>query len=224
MQDKKRLPRIERHDDVGLHEDENQHLWAVSYSDFLMALLSFFILFFSMDTPERAKLVLQIASQFKNTGGISASETSGPEGLGGGSQRVPASLLATFEKLHLKTEQDNEALVVDFPNDLFLPGEHIMANAQQILVTEFLQQLKPYSQKVNIYFEGHTDNSPLRRHKNEIIVDNYVLSSLRANSALSMARTLGFSEKNLFIQANSSNVRNSRSLSIRIEPKQMETL
>jgi flagellar motor protein MotB len=224
VQDKRRLPRIERHDDVTLHEDENQHLWAVSYSDFLMALLSFFILFFSVDTPERAKLVMQIASQFHNTGGISASSTSGVEGLGGTHQRVPASLIQTFQQLHLKTEQDNEALVVDFPNNLFLPGEHIMASEQKNLVEAFLQKLKPYSQQINIYFEGHTDNAPLRRHKNAIVVDNYVLSSLRANSALSMARSLGFSEKNLFIQANSSNIRNSRSLSIRIEPKTTETL
>jgi hypothetical protein len=43
---------------------------------------------------------------------------------------------------------------------------------------------------------------------------------LRASSALFLAKQLGFSEKNLFIQAASSNLRNSRSLSIRIEPRE----
>lgn len=221
MQDKKRLPRIERHDEIALHEDENQHLWAVSYSDFLMALLSFFILFFSMDSPERNKVVLQIASQFKNNGGISATaNASGNEGLGGSHQRAPANLAETFSKLNVKVEQDNEAIVINFPDDLFLPGEHIISPHEKSLVSDFLAKLKPYDSQVNIYFEGHTDKSPLRRHRNHIVVDNYVLSSLRANSALSMARKLGFAEKNLFIQANSSNLRNSRSLSVRIEPKQ----
>lgn len=229
MQPKKRVPRVERYEDPAVHEDANQHLWAVSYSDFLMVLLSFFVLFFSVDSPTRSSVVLQIADQFKGStpaGSVSKSSTdkSTPAGLGGSYGRIPANLADSFSELHVQVEKDNEALVVNFPNDFFLPGEHIIEPSHRLMITQFLAKVKPFESKVNLYFEGHTDNSPLKKHKNDIIVDNYVLSSLRANSALSMARVLGFSEKNLFIQANSSNVRNSRSLSIRIEPKQLETL
>ena len=59
---KKRLPRIDRHQGIHVAEDENQHLWAVSYSDFLMALLAFFILFFSMDDTKKDQLILKIKS------------------------------------------------------------------------------------------------------------------------------------------------------------------
>jgi len=229
VQPKKRFPRVERYEETTLHEDSNQHLWAVSYSDFLMALLSFFILFFSVDSPTRSSVVLQIADQFKSSSpsGKSVSGVSddkSPAGLGGSYGRIPANLADSFADLHVQVEKDNEALVINFPNDFFLPGQHIIEPSHREMISQFLEKIKPFEAKVNLYFEGHTDDSPLRIHKNDIIVDNYVLSSLRANSALSMARTLGFSEKNLFIQANSSNVRNSRSLSIRIEPKQLETL
>ena len=33
-------------------QDDSTHLWAVSYADFLMVLLCFFILFFSVDGPK----------------------------------------------------------------------------------------------------------------------------------------------------------------------------
>ncbi|MNY45037.1 hypothetical protein D3C86_1801120 [compost metagenome] len=87
------------------------------------------------------------------------------------------------------------------------------------LVEKFLNIIKPYEKNVNLFFEGHADASPLKIHRNNIIVDNFVLSSLRASSALGFAREMGFSEKIMFIQAASSNLRNSRSLSIRIEPR-----
>lgn len=219
MQDnspKKRLPRLERDDEITVHEDENSHLWAVSYSDFLMALLSFFILFFSMDTPARQTLILNLAGEFSNDG-------KGP-GMGGKFEgqvhksRIPATVLHSFKDLDVNV--DKESLVINFPDNFFMPGRHIIQADHQQLISNFLTKLKPYENQVNIYFEGHTDDKPLHKYKNDIIVDNFVLSSLRASSALLVAKKLGFSESHLFIQAASSNLRNSRSLSIRIEPRE----
>lgn len=216
---KKRLPRIERDETSHVLEDENQHLWAVSYSDFLMALLSFFILFFSVDAPQRSQLIMELSQQFSPSGTGSGSSSSGGGVESGLSGRMPSSLMESLKELKVSMSKDHESLIVNFPNDLYGPGQHQFAKDRALLVENFLNTVKPYQDKVILYFEGHTDDAPLRVHKNNIVVDNFVLSSLRASFALGYAREMGFSDKNMFIQAAASNLRNSRSLSIRIEPR-----
>lgn len=226
LDDSKRLARIERDEVITVHEDENQHLWAVSYSDFLMALLSFFILFFSVEAPEKQKIIMQLAGQFAGSGGTGGTQQTGA-GTGTGAEesgttgkpRVPASVLESLKGLNVSVDKEKESLIVNFPNDFYEPGRHHINSEKVSLIKDFLKLVKPFQNQVNLYFEGHADDTPLKHHKNNIIVDNFVLSSLRASTALGVAREDGFSEKNMFIQAASSNLRNSRSLSIRIEPR-----
>lgn len=217
QQPEKRLPRIERDDAIHVHEDENQHLWAVSYSDFLMVLLSFFILFFSAETPQRQRLILELAGHFSGAAGNATGN--GPGTGSQKTQRMPSAMMDHLKNLDVTVDKEKESLIVNFPNDLYAPGQHHITKDKVTLVRNFLEVVKPYQGTVNLYFEGHADAAPLKIHRNEIVVDNFVLSSLRASSALGFARDLGFSDKNMFIQAASSNLRNSRSLSIRIEPR-----
>lgn len=217
---KKRLPRVERDELLHLGEDENQHLWAVSYSDFLMVLLCFFILFFSAEPPQKKRLLLEIATQFSGpTLGVGSGSGQGTGTGPAGNQRMPAALLDSLKNLDVVVDKEKETLVINFPNDLYGPGQHKIDKNRLELIHNFLTIIKPYEKSVNLFFEGHADASPLKIHRNNIIVDNFVLSSLRASSALGFARDMGFSEKIMFIQAASSNLRNSRSLSIRIEPR-----
>lgn len=214
---KPRLPRIDREEVVVVHEDENSHLWAVSYSDFLMALMSFFILFYSADSSNRKTIIMNLAKTFSKDGkpysaGYGEGEKDQPH-------RIPASFTDALKNMNVDVAQDQESLVVNFPDDFFRPGRHEISTDSQSEIEKFLVRLKPFQAQINLYFEGHADNNPMKVHKSNIIVDNFVLSSLRASSALIIAKNMGFSEKNLYIQADSSNVRNSRSLSIRIEPR-----
>lgn len=217
MPPNKRLPRIERDEVTLVHEDENQHLWAVSYSDFLMALLSFFILFFSVETPQRQQLIMELAGQFSGSG--ASHQADGDQATASPDKRLPANVFESLQGLDVTVDKEKEVLIVNFPDDFYKPGQHHINQDKQIVIQKFLEVIKPYITKVNLYFEGHADDSPLKIHKNDIIVDNFVLSSLRASTALGLARHQGFSEKHMFIQAASSNLRNSRSLSIRIEPR-----
>lgn len=223
-QHKRRLPRIDRHQGIHVAEDENQHLWAVSYSDFLMALLSFFILFFSMETPTRQKLIMQIAGEFKGDSKSTGFKNPGfgkGEGYGDAqNKRMPSGLMNQLRSMKVDVSPEKESLVINLPDDFFMPGQYRITAENNSKIQAILDLLKPYGKDINIYFEGHADNSPLRFHKNDIITDNFVLSSLRASTMLQMAKIVGFPEKNLFIQAASSNIRNSRSLSIRIEPRE----
>lgn len=227
MERKRRLPRVERHETILVHEDENQHLWAVSYSDFLMALLSFFILFFSMEsTDDRSELIMHLAGQFSSDSAVAGSAGGSAAATATSSKntdkqgRLPANLLSSLSEMDYEVDKEKRSLIVHFPDNLFGPGQYRIAETNQKSMTRFLEILKPHQEKVRLYFEGHADTTPLVRHRSDVVTDNFVLSSLRANAALSIARSQGFSEQNLFVQAASSNRRNSRSFSVRIEPKQ----
>ena len=224
MERKRRLPRVERHETILVHEDENKHLWAVSYSDFLMALLSFFILFFSMESKEdRSELIMHLANQFSSDKVVAGSASSSGESAGNtaeGHRRLPATLLSSLSEMDYEVDKEKKSLIVHFPDDIFQPGQYRISDQNKKTMNRFLDILKPHQGKVRLYFEGHADTAPLVRHRSSVVTDNFVLSSLRANAALSLARGNGFSEENLFVQAASSNRRNSRSFSVRIEPRQ----
>jgi flagellar motor protein MotB len=215
-----RLPRIEREEEVAVHEDDNSHLWAVSYSDFLMALLSFFILFFSADNHERDNMVMELATQFQSSGtGTGLNQAGTGHSMESKPGRLPSSLIDSLKGLDVTTDKEKHVLIVNFPNDFFLPGQHSVSADQESKISHFLDVLAPYKSSLSIYFEGHADQQPLVKSKSHLMTDNFVLSSLRASSALIIARKKGFAEKDLYIAAASSNIRNTRSLTVRIEPK-----
>lgn len=228
MRAKRELPRIERDIEVEVQEDANAHLWAVSYADFLMALLSFFILFYSVDDQKREQLILNISNQLAKdsvlngaaagTAGSAAMASQDPLAVQTGSPaQVRKNLVNALQGLEVKIEEENQHLIINFPDDIFSNGSYRLTEGNKNQLTRFLEIARPYNGKFNLFFEGHTDSKPIRKTRTTVITDNYILSSLRASSALQLAVTAGFDEKFLFTQANSSNVRNSRSLSIRLE-------
>lgn len=219
----RRFERIERDENIEIHEDENSHLWAVSYSDFLMVLLSFFILFYSVDEDKQDQLIFQIAKNFagnSNAQGIGANKNHEP--VKSAIERIPTSLFDHIKSLQVNLSENKKHLTINFPDDLFAIGSHELNQENEKVIIETLNILKPHSQNLYLYFEGHTDDRPLHTKVRNINLDNYVLSSLRASSALLKAQQLGFPEEQMFIQAASSHIRNSRSLSLRVSQKGAE--
>jgi flagellar motor protein MotB len=215
----KRYPRVERELPVEVYEDENSHLWAVSYADFLMALLSFFILFFSIDEKSHDQFFIQLAKEFS----IEApSEKNGTgRGLTSTSKSMPdiqksTSLQQALQSLNLKTTVEKNRLVVDFPQDFFLNGEYSIGQENKVFFNQVLKKIEPFKQDLKIYFEGHTDDKPSRKKVENLVVDNFLLSSLRASTALFLAKEIGFTEEQMYIQAASSHKRNTRSISMHL--------
>lgn len=212
---KKRLPRIERTDVVVVREDENANLWAVSYADFLMALLSFFVLFYSADPDKRENLIFNLSKQFSQYGG-GAGEL---QKVDRGPAQLSESLVQAANRLNFKVERQGQILTLNFADNMYRPGRYDFPKKHEQELKEVLQLLKAHQGSINLYFEGHADNQPLIHHKTSVVKDNYILSSLRASTALKLASDMGIDENNMFIKASSSNTRNTRSLSIRIEVK-----
>ena len=209
---KNRTIRIERNGKSKVHEDDNQHLWAVSYSDFLMVLLSFFILFYSADEDNRESLVQKISNHFALDGGQVDNKGKVP------GSRIPASFKEEFPELSFEESNKNESLYIHFPENFFASGEYDLGNPEKEKISEVLNKLKPMAEELFITFEGHSDQSPITyaKQRHHFLSSNFVLSSMRATSALEVAQKIGFKEDHLFVSAYSSNKRNSRSLTIRI--------
>lgn len=217
----KRYPRIERDETIEVQEDENSHMWAVSYADFLMALLSFFILFFSIDEKSQNQLFMQLTKEFSDV----AEKKAGFGDLQNGRsissknselQLDSMSLQEALKNLDVETHVDKNKFVVDFPKNFFGNGDYQIAAEQRKLVDLVLGKIKPFQKDIKIYFEGHTDDRPSHKKMNTLVVDNFLLSSLRASTALLAAKDNGFEEKNMYIQAASSHKRNTRSLSMHV--------
>lgn len=213
---KRRLPRVERYEMIKVHEDDNQHLWAVSYADFLMVLLSFFVIFYSTDEIQQSTIMQKISMHFS----VEAKDANPVASDKVIATRLPANFkeIAALYNFQVLTHKEN--VFIHFPEDFFAPGKHKIDSSHGELVKKILEPLKPFASELNFFFEGHADKDPLKKSKNAIVKDNFVLSSLRASAALDIARTSGIPEDHMFIKAASSNIRNSRSLTIRISPKE----
>ncbi len=217
--DKPRLPRVDRDVEVKIHEDENQHLWAVSYADFLMALLAFFILFFSMDEPRRDDLLHTLTMQFEKASLTKSAQADRmPNSIPGS---VSADIMNQLKDLNVSFIPEGRSLLVNLPDDYFRPGRYRIDSKNRHVMTRLLELVKPYSDHVNIYFEGHSDEEPLARAKTPVLTDNLVLSSLRATSALNFAKEMGFHADHLFISGMGSGQRKTRTLSLRLEPREV---
>lgn len=206
-----RKPRVYREDPVEtLHEDG--HAWAVSYADFLMVLLSFFVIFFSIDDQKRDNLFQKLAVTGKPVDQKFAANKNDrlPQGVN--------SALTNLDGLYVSRPDEKEKLYIYFEDNIYLPGQLDLSPPQIEKLKGILTQLEPYMKEISITFIGHTDSSTVSVSKNRFISDNFDLSSLRATKALQQAVKAGFDANQMFAKGVASHSRGSRTLSLVVSP------
>ena len=84
-------------------------------------------------------------------------------------------------------------------------------------MVDVLRTIQSSNRFVRLVFVGHTDSQPLNvlLHRN-VLNSNQDLSGIRASRALNFALKMGFPADRLTTEGAGSEVRNTRSLSIRI--------
>ncbi|MCB0390319.1 MAG: OmpA family protein [Bdellovibrionales bacterium] len=240
MQDNEKLRyhRVERSDDDYHLEDETSHLWAVSYADFLMVLLSFFILFFSVDNQDKNSIIRSIlettSTKEKGKGSYEgSSKVLGPDNpyisnYSQGNKRYTGSYNSNrkmaslsdlqntiFKKYQYEYIDKQKKLILRLPDDVYKKGSINLNEKVKEQLSSTLSKLIPFSEQLKITFVGHTDSVPIVKNR-KVIVDNYDLSVLRATRVLQLAIKQGLSPNNLLAKGAAENERNSRSLSIEI--------
>lgn len=238
--DQARPFRVTRRASLAVEHKENLN-WAVSYSDLLMVLMSFFILFFSMEdkskTPKDGPSPLErIAMGMRGQtapspaasasappparmgAGADGSAVSGPEAIarsGNGFQERLDGWNAKLKSARLHTKISGENLIVDFPEAVYAPGRYDVPASVQDDLRTVAGLLAEDLERVQLVVIGHADPQPLRARR-EFLQDNFDLSTIRALRGLRFMASLGIPEARLFAQGASSNDRGQRSISIEI--------
>jgi flagellar motor protein MotB len=204
--------------------------WAVSYADFLMVLLSFFIIFFSMDKKTLLHSISADLHKFAaaNGKGNNSGSAKGPyagsgQGTGLGSSisddqgiiRKIASSIVGAKPILAKSP---DKVILDLPADIYAVGEYEL---DPNLLNPIIEQLRPYAEHVNIIVVGHADSISFAEKKKNIMRDNMTLSSVRASFASIYLRAK-LPQTVIWTQGMSENKRNTRSLSLVVELKNKE--
>ena len=206
-------------------QSEESHGWAVSYSDLLMVLMSFFIIFFSTKDDQKPELISEIAMSMKS-GGSSRPEPSTEEALKLDKNQRPnvaGNAIADVKNLFtgnemVSLESKPSSLKISFLEDLFPPRKFSLNSRATSQIDSILERLKDHQDKILIYFVGHTDSKAVSQ-LGDAIADNFELSSMRANSALRYALSKGFKAENLNLQGSADNFEKFRTLSVEIRLK-----
>ena len=199
---------------------EDSHSWAISYADFLMVLLSFFIVFFSIDDKNRENFIIQLVA------GMAQKENQAPavpkekDAMSELNQKTIMSLDEQF-KAQLRgiaqVEKDRDTVLIHFPDDIYDVGRVNLSPVQKEAVVEILNRLKPYMDRLVIGFIGHADSTPVKSHKGKILKTNFDVSVLRASTALVFGVQMGLPSERMYATGSGEQVRRSRSLSIIIK-------
>lgn len=224
------LPRIHRGESSRLEEGGDSHLWAVSYSDLLMVLMSFFVIYFSFDNADPSNSnILSIAKSMREggaiAGGTGTKDTD--KGFEGKNVAMDAgqmamekgtndSFIQKLRSLNVKIQAPGDAVVLNLEDDIFKGGEFVLPVETETRLKEIYDLLTPYREQVSIVVIGHADHTKMGR-RNDYLSNNFDLSSLRALKALQYFLSLGFPQDQISAQGAAENERNSRSLSLRIQ-------
>lgn len=220
---------IRRIKQAEVYEDPNQHLWAISYSDLLMVLLTFFVLFFSFGENSKQPLVDKIKISFEKVGkkgkqgvitGSATPEAEAPRSV----SNVSPGLAEKLKDLDVSvaTKVQNEKFVIDFPDDFYSAGKYELNAKQKKELARVLAVVREYDENIHLTFIGHTDEVPVAYANNKVINSNLVLSNLRAARAVEVAWEEGFSPKYVFSQGAGEQQRKTRSLSLEIRGRENE--
>lgn len=205
---------------------EDSTSWAVSYSDMLMVLMSFFIIFFSYDETKRSTILSELSTEMNGkVAEVSAksplADTAEDEGEGevseGREQLQSMNQSMKDAAIHSDLSAQTEELTIHLSDGLYEPRTFDLNLKAKVELEKVLRVLKPYNQKVRIVFIGHADSSTFRRG-NKYLGNNFDLSALRASRAMALGLEMGFDIAYLSIEAEGSNLRNSRTLSLKIIP------
>lgn len=113
----------------------------------------------------------------------------------------------------------SRTVVVDLPDNLFMPGHYRTSKLARKALHKLMDQLEASGQSFAITVIGHSDRLPIRHLKQRNRVkSNLHLSRLRAYRAANYLRSLGVKNAALRTEGVSSHLRATRSLSVRVRP------
>lgn len=190
--------------------EENDHdSWSVSYTDLLMVLMSFFIIFFSYG-DEKLNKKEQEGDGFgvADAGPIAKVK----EVL---NSRAPASINLKDRVISVREEE----IKVLLGDNIYNPGEYKVNELVMREALEVWKAIEPYKDEIELTVVGHTDTTAFRENRRFLVDSNLILSSIRATKAAEFFVDKGLPIENINTRGLDDRSRNSRSLSLVIKGK-----
>lgn len=231
---KPRLGRLEvvrrGHDHQNRIPHYDEHSWAVSYADFLMVLLSFFVIFFGQsDGVDNVifKITQELSKNNDSSTGSIHQASKATESLGtfagnfSGSgplerQAIANELRKQFSGFKISENEKEKALSIQLPENIYEKGQFKLTADSKKQFEDLAKLLLPFKDSIAITVTGHTDNVAVNSSGVKKFDDNTELSSLRAYYATKNLIELGFSENQVRIKTLLKEHRNSRTLSVHV--------
>lgn len=217
--------RVEHRESTQILAEDNQG-WAVSYSDMLMVLMSFFVIFFSFENEEKDSLFTKITLEMGARAGVSTGGGTAISGSGS-SATLPAGSLEggisqiaddLSDSISLQVSVASaEEMTIHLSDNIYASRQFAVNAALRRELDIILDILEPNKAQLRIAFIGHSDTAQISNPQ-KLLANNFDLSSLRASRAMSYAVAQGYDPKHLAIEASASNLRDTRSLSVRVSP------
>ncbi len=198
--------RIESLAEADVTAADEGHSWAVSYSDLLMVLMSFFIIFFSYQEEKPQDLLRDIAvgisSKAKKSqpqqNGVPSQPSDGTSGAITQSNLSQAlSDVMTKNKVAIAYEVTPTMVKVTFEEELFAKRKWQLSKEAQIKLDTVLSVLLPNKDDIIVEIVGYTDVAPVTKVPGDIISDNFILSSLRSATTMNYLVTMGFNPQQI---------------------------
>jgi len=205
---------------------ENDHLWSVAYSDMLMVLLGFFVIFFSDGKNKKSEIIDQIATELHGSsatkrvtnpkakpdvattttsGAISSAATALPN-----IDQIAKDLDLTYESVNA-----GKTIRINFPDNIYNKRQYRLSAATKAKLKQLITVLSPYKDKLKLHFIGHSDSSRVAI-SSEKFSNNFQLSALRATQVALFFEQNGFPSSNIVTSGAANNINSSRSISMTI--------
>lgn len=198
-----------------IYEDPLQFLWAISYSDLLMVLMCFFIIYAEFSNLKKSDPILNVMKDEKVV-------QTGSRDLSGKlitfKSVVLSEIVGQFDDASLLKQKDRSSLLVHLPEDVFRSGQFDLNSSLKKRLNHISKILTPYKDDVSVVFIGHTDQTPMKSNR-RIIDSNFALSNLRAAKAVQYFVQQGYDPAFVSGQGVAEFDRQTRSISLRISER-----
>lgn len=187
-------------------EVDTEGSWAISYGDMVTLLLTFFILFFSIE-PQSKKteggeqdkqnpLSLALMGSLRKI----ATDSAGPETATTGKNRssglsVEKEFISKSKATVLKSGQK---IIIDFPSlSFFKSGKIKLTKEGRKALVKFIEAYTPYMGQYNLVIQAFADTKKVKQNKGLKFSDNLELSALRGVATLRFLQESGIPLNNM---------------------------
>ncbi|MBK8200807.1 MAG: hypothetical protein IPK68_00260 [Bdellovibrionales bacterium] len=177
------------------HEEvDTEGTWAISYGDMVTLLLSFFVLYFTVDQKSRSSTAPSRIpyGEFKSLSEKDKPIDKSAFKLHIGEEKSTEIDQKIIDRLGAKVHQVGQKIVIEFPGVSFFDIGKIDLRSDGVrMLSDFVTAYLPFAGKYSLGVHSFTDTRQVLRTKHRRFNDNLELSALRSVAAMRVLQSRG---------------------------------